>query len=120
MQIEFHFLGKQINLTSDNISIVSTNFSVDKTGKVVASSGTMGGWTLSSGGLIDSTGNIYIRSNGFSSIYTFADMIIIRNYLLGNLTLTAADISDHYDVTGDGQVNSGDLLLLRRKILGLE
>lgn len=112
--------GGSLNLTGTNTTITSTNFSVDKTGKVVASSGTMGGWTLSSGGLVDSSGNIYIRSNGFSSIYTFADMAIIRNYLLGNIDLTAQDISDHFDVTGDGQVTSGDILLLRNKILGLE
>lgn len=112
--------GKNINLSGDDISITSNNFSIDSNGNIVAISGTIGGWQLSNQGLIDETGNIYIRKNGYSSIYSFADLIIMKNYLLGKISLTQTDIDEHYDITGDGQVDSADTLLLRRRILGLE
>ena len=107
-------------MTSDDISIISNNFSVDKFGNITANSGTMGGWTLFSQGLVSNDGNIYIRNNGYSSIYTFADYIIIKNYILGKINLDSTDIAEHYDINGDGQVNTGDSLLLRKRILGLE
>lgn len=113
-------LGKTIDLTGDNTIIKSTNFNVDKDGNIIATSGTLGGWSLSNAGLVDETGNIYLRSNGYSSIYTYADFIILKNYLLGKITLTDVDISDHYDINGDGIIDTADTLLLRRKILGLD
>lgn len=111
--------GKEINLTTEDMSIISDNFSVDKYGNIIATSGTLGGWTLSSEGLIDTSGKIYIRNNGYSSIYTFADMVLLRNYLLGNIDLTETDIAEHYDINGDGGIDSADTFLLRKKILGL-
>ena len=119
MQTKSILNGKTINLTSDNIAINSNNFSVDKYGNVVANSGKMGGWKLSSTGLISEDGNLYIRNNGYSSIYTYADMVILRNYLLGKIDLDSTDIK-HYDINHDGDVNSGDLLKLRKKILGID
>ena len=119
MQTKSILNGKTINLTSDNIAINSNNFSVDKYGNVVANSGKMGGWKLSSTGLINEDGNLYIRNNGYSSIYTYADIVILRNYLEGKITLTDTDIQEHYDINHDGVVNSGDLLLLRKKIMGV-
>jgi len=38
--------GKQIDLTSDNITIDSTNFSVTKDGKITATSGEIAGWNV--------------------------------------------------------------------------
>ena len=120
MQTKSILNGKTINITANGVlGISSENFSVDTNGNVVANSGKMGGWTLSSTGLINEDGNLYIRNNGYSSIYTYADMVILRNYLLGKIDLDSTDIK-HYDVNHDGDVNAGDLLLLRRKILGID
>ena len=119
MLIVLIYHGKTINLTSDNIAINSNNFSVDKYGNVVANSGKMGGWTLSSTGLINEDGNLYIRNNGYSSIYTYADMVILRLYLEEKIPLDDTELREHYDVNHDGDVNAGDLLELRRRILGL-
>ena len=120
MQTKSILNGKTINLTSDNIAIISNNFSVDKFGNITANRGTMGGWTLSSQGLVSNDRNIYIRNNGYSSIYTFADYIIIKNYILGKINLDSTDIAEHYDLNGDGHVDTGDSLLLRKRILGID
>ena len=112
--------GKTINMTSDDIAINSINFSVDKNGNIRATSGTMGGWTLSSKGLINDDGTLFLRKNGYSSIYTYGDMVILRNYLLGRIDLSNTDITEHYDLNGDGIVDSADLLIMRKRILDIE
>lgn len=111
--------GKTINMTSDNIAINSTNFSVDKNGNIKATSGTMGGWKLSSTGLINDDGTLFIRNNGYSSIYTFADMVIMRNFLLNKIDLSD-DEQAHYDLNNDGKIDSMDLYIMIHKILGIE
>lgn len=78
--------GKAIDLTSDNITISSNNFTVDKygnikasngefSGKVTATSGTIGGWTLSSskisGGTYAGSGQAYIQVPSSSSTWVF-------------------------------------------------
>ena len=112
--------GKTIDLTSEDITINSTNFSVDKNGNIRATSGTMGGWTLSSEGLINDDGTLFLRKNGYSSIYTYGDMVILRNYLLGKIDLSSTDITEHYDLNGDGIVDSADLFIMRKRILNIE
>lgn len=112
--------GKLIDLTSDDIQITSVNFSVDSEGNIIAKSGTMGGWKLSANGLVNQDETLYIRNNGYSSIYTYADMIILRNYILGKLELSTTDIQEHYDLNGDGVADSADLLIMRKRILGEE
>lgn len=118
--------GKQINLSSDNISITSNNFKVDNqgnmtcnnanvTGTINSNNGSIGGWTMNSNGLTN--GSVSIKNNGYSNIYTYADMVIIRNYLQGKIDLSENDIQ-HYDLNGDGIVNSQDLLIMRQRILG--
>lgn len=111
--------GKTIDLTTEDITINSTNFSVDKNGNIRATSGTMGGWTLSSTGLINNDGSLFIRNNGYSSIYTFADMIIMRNFLLGVIDLSD-DEQAHYDLNNDGKIDAMDLYIMRNKILGID
>ena len=79
----------------------------------------MGGWTLSSTGLINDDGSLFLNNNGYSSIYTFADMIIMRNFLLGKIDLND-DEQKHYDLNNDGKIDSMDLYIMRKKILGIE
>lgn len=119
-----------LNLTSKSMTIASTNFNVDSTGNVtcsniVASNGTfngtinsisgkIGGWDISSGGF--SNGNFFVKSNGYSNIYTYSDLIILQNCLNG--TLSYDGLEEHYDVNGDGVVDIVDLLYIRKMILG--
>ncbi len=112
--------GKTINISANGVlGISSENFSVNTNGDITANSGTMGGWTLSSTGLINDDGNLYIRNNGYSSIYTYADMVIMRNFLMNKIELNQEEQA-HYDLNNDGRIDSNDLFIMRRRILGIE
>lgn len=113
--------GNTINLNGKNISISSTNFNVDKDGnmsctnanvqgKIETSEGTVGGWTINDNGLTN--GVIFINSKGVSSIYTYADLLIIKGYIMGNTSLTNWAIK-HYDLNGDGKVSTADYMTLK-------
>ena len=106
-----------INLTSNRFSMTSDNSSISQDGTFNFKGGTIGGWTVNNEGFTN--GDVFVKSNGYSSIYTYADMVIIRNYLLDKLSLDDNDIS-HYDLNGDGVVDSTDLLIMRQKILGIQ
>lgn len=91
-------------------------FRVSKKGELFSTAGKIAGWSINTSGL--SNGTFFIHNNGYSNIYTYADIVVIRNYMLSKISLTDEDIK-HYDLNGDGQVNSADLLLMRQKILNI-
>jgi len=108
------------------MSITSTNFSVDKNGNMTcnnanikgtieSSNGKIGGWTINSSGLTN--GAVHVNSDGSSTIYTVADLIIIRGYIMGyeGFDLGNAMIK-HYDFDGDGQVRATDYARLQSLI----
>jgi len=136
----------EINLTSKNINIKSDNFNVDSEGNVVAnngifnngtfsgslnsSSGNIGGWTLNSTGLVNENG-LYVynapvtidgttKKYGFTNIYTMADIIVLQAIILGMLPTPDSDSAEfaHFDVDNNGQLNSRDLLIIRKIITG--
>lgn len=125
--------GKEINLTSDDIEITSNNFKVDKQGKlecknanvqgkIESKEGNVGGWLISDGSL--NNGTNFVRSNGYSNIYTTSDIIILRAYLNGESW--AKDIGEDttlfnfYDVNHDGVVDILDLLIMKKMIMGVD
>lgn len=125
--------GKEINLTSDDIEITSNNFKVDKQGnlecknanvqgKIESKEGNVGGWLISDGSL--NNGTNFVRSNGYSNIYTTSDIIILRAYLTGESW--AKDIGEDttlfnfYDVNHDGVVDILDLLIMKKMIMGVD
>ncbi len=99
MLIKYHLNGKEINLTSDNITISSTNFSVNKNGNITAKGGTIGGFTL--GATTFST-----TINGIYS-YNYYDAMNAMATDLGYIGKTSIT-SALYDVNGDGQVDVFD------------
>lgn len=84
-------------------------------GIVESSNGNIGGWNINSEGL--SNGTVFIKNNGASTIYTVADLIIMRNYIMGTpgFDLPPAMIQ-HYDFNGDGQVTPADYVKLQNLI----
>ena len=123
--------GNELNLTSKNIAIKSTNFNVDKNGNTTcknlnATGGEIGTWKINNQGLV-STGGYFIKNitltsqgqtfkMGLTNIYTMSDIIICRMILLGIYDIGPSGTAEfkHYDVNGDGRIDSGDLLLIRK------
>ena len=93
--------------------MVCTNAKV--TGEINSTIGNIGGWTINSSGLTN--GTVFINSDGSSTIYTVADLIIIRAYIMG---LEGFDLPSqmiqHYDINNDGRVNAQDYVILQNLI----
>lgn len=120
--------GKNINLTSGNIIIQSDNFNVDKYGNmscnnanvqgtINSTNGNIGGWSINNSGLTN--GAVFVRNDGVSTVYTVADLILIRNYIMGVPGFEMeGSIINHYDFNGDGRVSSSDYVTLKN-LLGI-
>lgn len=126
--ISMEYPNTSQNIEYENTSSKNGGFIIDDEGNmecnnakvngtVNSNNGVIGGWTINNEGFTN--GDVFIRSNGYSSIYTFADMVILRNYLLGNIELDDNE-KPHYDLNGDGIINSADLLKLVQMILGTD
>ena len=126
--------GKEINLTSDEIEITSNNFKVDKQGnlecnnakvqgKIESNEGKVGGWIISNRSL--NNGTNFIRANGFSNIYTMSDIFVLQAYILNQSWAKQTidndqDLFNFYDVNHDGVIDIGDLLRMKKLIMGVE
>ena len=115
-----------INITGNQVTIESDNFNLDANGNVDcsnanisgtinSSNGTIGGWSINSSGLTN--GTVFIHSDGSSTIYTVADLIIVRNYIMEvpGFELSSAMIR-HYDFNNDGRVTAADYVTLQNLI----
>lgn len=111
--------GTKIALEDGTID--TKNFKVDAEGNVningtiTSEEGAIGGWEIKPEGLTN--GTVVINNDGSSTIYTVADLIIIRGYLTKK---EGFDLSEsmikHYDINGDGVVNSIDYVNLQNLI----
>ena len=131
---QINFESYDFNLTSKNTSITSDNFKLDKDGnmdcksakvqgEIKSKKGEIGGWTIIDGSLTN--GVNYIRSNGFSNMYTMADVFIMRAYIVGEAWATSVinedtQIFNYYDLNGDGVIDLIDLLKLKKMVLGID
>ena len=119
--------GKTIQLTSDDIVINSTNFNVDKNGNmsctnanvngtITSADGTIGGWTINSSGL--NNGVVKLNSDGSSTIYTVADLFVMKGYIMGiqPFDTMSPQMLSHYDLNNDGVVNTSDYVILQQLI----
>lgn len=84
-------------------------------GKINADSGDIGGWIINREGLTN--GTVFVKNDGASTIYTVADLIIMRGYIMGT---TGFELSNamikHYDLDGDGKVGATDYTILQNLI----
>lgn len=118
--------GKTIEMTSDDITINSTNFKVDKDGKVKATNGefsgevkattgNISGWVIDNQGI--NNGVVFLHNDGSSTIYTVADLLIVRNYILETPGFSLpGNMLKHYDFNNDGQVTASDYVILQQLI----
>lgn len=116
------------NITGGSINI-NNRFQVDSSGNMTATnanvsgtvnatSGNIGGWSLSGDGLTSSSGTI-IKNNGITNIYTFGDLGVIQMIVMGDINPNDAMIK-HYDFNGDGQVTPQDYVILRNRLVALQ
>ena len=110
----------EAKIKADKIDInglVTANrtFKINLDGSIEAIGGTIGGWTINEKGL--SNGTVSINNDGSSTIYTVADLIIIRNYIMEveGFELSPAMI-EHYDLNKDGVVDARDYMKLQNLI----
>lgn len=117
----------KINQTAEDITIdasriningtVSANgkFKIDTEGNMECTSGNLGGWNINADGLTN--GAVHVNSDGSSTIYTVADLIIMRGYIMKTpgFELSTAMIN-HYDFNGDGEITPADYVRLQNLI----
>lgn len=122
---------EQIAISADKIKLegyttINGGFVIDKNGNMIcnaakvngeieSSKGIIGGWQINPEGLTNSV--VRINNDGSSTIYTVADLIIIRNFLMGvaGFELSTA-MQQHYDIDGDGQLTALDYVTLQNLI----
>jgi len=109
--------GTSINLVDGVID--TKNFKVNNTGSITATGGTIGGWQIDNNGI--NNGVVFLHNDGTSTIYTVADLFIIRGYILGiaGFEFTNQTMIRHYDLNNDGVVDASDYVILKN-LIGLE
>lgn len=110
----------EAKIKADKIDINGTvtaneTFKINLDGSVEATGGTIGGWIINEKGL--GNGTVFINNDGSSTIYTVADLIIIRNYIMQTEGFELSPkMIQHYDLNGDGVVDAKDYVRLQNLI----
>lgn len=103
-----------VELEGNVVKIKSDNFTLDENGRTEQTSGNIGGWEINRDGLLGENGK-GIYYDGHATIYTCADLLVIKFYILGQFELTGSML-EHYDLNGDGVVNTQDYMRLKRML----
>lgn len=112
--------AEAVTIDADKFNINGTvsangNFKIETDGTMECNGGNIGGWTINENGLTN--GTVFINSDGSSTVYTVADLIIMRGYIMGTAGFELPEaMIRHYDLNGDGVVNSIDYARLQNLI----
>lgn len=119
---------EQIGISAEKIKLegyttINNGFSVDLQGNMTcnnatingtinSNNGTIAGWNMTTEGLTN--GAVKIMNNGGTTIYTIADIIILRGHINGTTGFEIPSIlQSRYDLNGDGVLDLKDLVLLQ-------
>ncbi|MFI3227077.1 MAG: phage tail spike protein [Clostridia bacterium] len=107
-----------INLSTGEVimnGIKATN--ADLSGKITATTGNVGGWEITDNALVSPNGT-QIQSDGITNIYTYGDLGVVQQIIMGAITPNDAMIN-HYDFDGDGKISSIDYAMLKSQLAAL-
>lgn len=133
------FEVKADNIKLEGYTTINGNFKIDTNGnmecsnakvngQITSANGSIGGWNIDSNGLFNSYGYYLKKASrviqgiqcnyGITNSYTIADLIICQAIILGMLPTPdpASGVFEHYDPSGDGVINSLDLLIISQII----
>lgn len=121
--------GSVVEIKADNIKLegyttINGNFKIDIDGSMEATGGKIAGWNINNDKL--SNGNVEISNKGYATVYTAADILMIKAIIYWTLDPTnplaiepTQAMIKHYDLNKDGKVDAADLLILI-KMIGFE
>lgn len=121
--------GSVIEIKADNIKLegyttINGSFKIDIDGNMESAGGKIAGWNINNDKL--SNGSVEINSNGYATVYTAADILMIKAIIYWTLDPTnplaiepTQAMIKHYDLNKDGKVDAADLLILT-KMIGFE
>lgn len=119
-KLGLHVQGGGIDISNNagqKVFYADTDGNLVMKGEIDAGSGEIGGWEITDNALVSPNGT-KIQSDGVTNIYTYGDLGVIQQIIMGTLSVSD-DIIKHYDFNGDGKITSVDYMMLKSQLVAL-
>lgn len=119
-KLGLHVEGGGIDISNNagqKVFYADTDGNLVMKGEIDAGSGEIGGWEITDNALVSPNGT-KIQSDGITNIYTYGDLGVMQQIILGAIEPNNAMIN-HYDFNGDGKITSADYVILRNQLVAL-